>query len=327
MKIFAPHIANLFFYGAYQGISESSLRKNLTEGELDVCNVDNWVSDSDYLRVLETLIHKTNNSYFGLYFGSYLNIKALGLIAELSLNASSLKQAILFLQKYLDSTFPFVSLIIEQNTNQCTLRLISTLEDRILKNHILDTVFSFIYRELKLMLIDECSLVLKLPYSDVDEYANLLNSSVNKGDSHAILLSNKMLDSEINRKSVKEIDYLLPKFLMMLGKNKIGYENFSSQIRNMVLNMCCPALPTFMQVSKQFPLSNRTIQRKLTKEGQSFRKISDEIRRELSYYLVKGNRIKTQDIAYILGYSEPSAYLHAVKRWDTVSRIVEEISE
>ena len=44
---------------------------------------------------------------------------------------------------------------------------------------------------------------------------------------------------------------------------------------------------------------------------------SDDVKRELSYYLANGKLIKTQDIAYILGYSEPSAYLHAVKRWET----------
>ncbi|WP_142784132.1 AraC family transcriptional regulator [Changchengzhania lutea] len=316
MRILAPHIANLFFYGTSQGFDEFTLRQYLIERELDVCNSNNWVSDSEYLEILEVLIHKINNPYFGLYYGSYLNIKALGLIAELSLNASSIEQAVILLQNYLDSTFPLVSLVISQNVEYYTLRLDCTLEDEILKKHTLDTAFCFIYRELKLMLIDDDYPLLQLPYSDVDEYSSLLNSNIQKGNSHLIILRNKVLGTEINRKRVKEIEYLLPKFLMMINSEKIGYKNFSLQVRNMILNMCCPELPTFEQISKQFPLSDRTIQRKLTEEGLSFRKISDDVKRELSYYLAKGKQMKTQDIAHILGYSEPSSYLHAVKRWD-----------
>jgi AraC-like DNA-binding protein len=87
----------------------------------------------------------------------------------------------------------------------------------------------------------------------------------------------------------------------------------------MLLNRCRPELPTFEQVATHFPLSNRSIQRKLTEEGLSFCKITDNIKSELSIYLSKGNKMKTKDIASILGYSEPSAYLHAVKKWKTNS--------
>jgi AraC-like DNA-binding protein len=87
--------------------------------------------------------------------------------------------------------------------------------------------------------------------------------------------------------------------------------------------MRCPELPIFEQVAVHFPSSNRSIQRKLTDEGLSFRKITDDIKNELSGYLSKGNKMKIQDIAYILGYSDLSAYLHAVKKWRTEFQSVE----
>lgn len=83
----------------------------------------------------------------------------------------------------------------------------------------------------------------------------------------------------------------------------------------MILNMCSPELPTLEQVCKQFAMSQRTFQRKLTQEGHSFRTITNDIKKELAAYLREGNKMKTQDIALILGYSESSAYLHAAKNW------------
>lgn len=315
MMISAPHIANLFDYASYHGISEHSLRTYLEEQDLDVCNPENTVSKSEFLTVYGALVDKTNNPHFGLYYGCYLNIKALGFICELSLNASSIEQAVVLLQGYLNTTFPLVTLSVDDSKEAYVLQLDCSIEDTTLKNHLLDTVFCFIYRELKLMLSGEFLPMLQLPYKEVDEYSKLLFANIASGEKHLVQLDKQVLGSPINEKRVKEIGLLLPQFMKMMGNN--DYQEFSTQMRNMILNMCTPDIPSFEQVSKQFSLSDRTIQRKLTQEGQSFRKISDDIKRELSYYLAKGKQIKTQDIASILGYSEPSAYLHAVKRWET----------
>ena len=315
MKISAPHIANLFEYASYQGIAEQTLRTHLIEEGLDVCSPQNTVSESEFLVVYQTLVNKTANPYFGLYYGCYLNIKALGFISELSLNASSIEQAVIFLEEYLKTSFPLISLSVAHTPDDFNLHLECTIQDYALKNHLLDTVYCFIYRELKLMLANDFLPRLQLPYSETSEYSKLLNAPIESGKNHLIQVDIQVIGSVINKNRVKEVELLLPQFMKMLDSK--SYSGFSLQMRYMILNMCAPEVPTFGQVSKQFSLSDRTIQRKLTQEGQSFRKISDAIKKELSYFLVKGRQIKTQDIAYILGYSEPSAYLHAVKRWET----------
>ncbi len=313
MKISAPHIANLFDYCTYHGISELELRTNLKVSDLDVCIPENTIDKSEFLTVFKIVVEKTKNTHFGLCYGCYLNLKALGFIAALSLNTSSIEQAVFFLQEYLKTTFPIVTLSAKESDGVYELKLDCSIEDTTLKDHLLDTVFCFIYRELRLMLSNEFLPKLQLPYLDLIEYSNLLNSEIVSGKTHLIQIKSEVLGSELNEKRVKEIELLLPQFMKMYDHK--NYSAFSLQMRNMILSMCSPEIPTFEQVSKQFPLSNRTIQRKLRKEGQSFRKISDAIKRELSFYLAKEKQIKTQDIAYILGYSEPSAYLHAVKRW------------
>ena len=82
--------------------------------------------------------------------------------------------------------------------------------------------------------------------------------------------------------------------------------------------MCNPELPTLKQVSIQFSLTERTLQRRLKTEQTSFRNITNEIKRTLSNYLKKGKDIKTEDIAFTLGYSSSSSFLHANKKWQKV---------
>jgi len=313
--ISAPHIANLFSYASYYGSSEQLLRLLLNDKKLDVCDPDNTVTEIEFLKVFRGLLASTNDNYFGLHYGCFLNIKALGFIAQLSLNATSIEQAIFILQTYFKNSFPLVAVEVINEKNNYVLKLTTTITETKLKKHVLDTVFCFLYRELKLMVTDDLLPQLILPYSNNSEYSKSLNTKVTRGNHYCFVFNNIVLETEINKKNAKRIEILLPKFLQMLDNDNGSYKPFSTQVRNMMLNMCCPELPTFEQIAVQLPLSARSIQRKLTFEGLSFRKISDDIKRELSSYLTKGSKMKTQDIAYLLGYSETSAYLHAAKKW------------
>lgn len=318
MKVQAPYIANLFEYASYKGISEEILRNLLIVKNIDVCDPNNTVTSTEYQNVFKALMRATDDMHFGIHYGCFLNIKALGFIVQISLNATSIKQAVFILQNYLLSTFPLVSIEDEVYKDKYILSLTSEIEDVKLKKQILDFVFCFIYRELKLMLPKDLSNEFEVPNSNNTEFEKSLNDEILKGKKYNFILPKTVLNAEINIKKAKEIEILLPKFLQMLDKKKSGYKAFSVQIRNMILNICNPELPTFEQVAMHFPMSNRTIQRKLTEEDTSFRKIVDDIKNELSSYLSKGHKMKTQDIAYLLGYSEASAYLHAVKKWETV---------
>ncbi len=69
------------------------------------------------------------------------------------------------------------------------------------------------------------------------------------------------------------------------------------------------------RVAKHLYLSVRTLQRKLKEEQKSFREILDEARKKKAHgYLIKKN-ISLGEIAFMLGFSEPSAFSQAAKRW------------
>ena len=62
-------------------------------------------------------------------------------------------------------------------------------------------------------------------------------------------------------------------------------------------------------------MSNRTLQRKLKEEGVSFSHILQESRIQLAKsYLRQPNR-SVIEVCYLLGFSEPSAFSRAFKRW------------
>ncbi len=71
-------------------------------------------------------------------------------------------------------------------------------------------------------------------------------------------------------------------------------------------------------IAKALGISARTLRRHLEQEGLTLRTALDDVRRERAdELLAKGTAIK--DIAFQLGFSEPSAFSRAYKRWTGVA--------
>jgi AraC-like DNA-binding protein len=62
-------------------------------------------------------------------------------------------------------------------------------------------------------------------------------------------------------------------------------------------------------------MSPRTLHRRLEEEGTSFRQVLTEVRRELAARHLSERRLAIGEIAFLLGFSEPSAFHRAFKRW------------
>jgi AraC-like DNA-binding protein len=68
-------------------------------------------------------------------------------------------------------------------------------------------------------------------------------------------------------------------------------------------------------VAQRLGTSERSLQRHLADEGVSFDALYDELRRELAERYLSDRSLAIAEVAYLLGYSEPSAFHRAFKRW------------
>ena len=62
-------------------------------------------------------------------------------------------------------------------------------------------------------------------------------------------------------------------------------------------------------------LSRRTLQRRLKAEKTSFQKVLKEVRAELAVKYLRDARLKSLEIAMLLGYSNISSFTTAFKSW------------
>lgn len=72
-------------------------------------------------------------------------------------------------------------------------------------------------------------------------------------------------------------------------------------------------------ISKRLSYSSRTFQRKLKEAGTSYTSLLDEMRQQLSVYYLQEEPFSVSEIAFLLGFSETSAFHRAFKRWTGTS--------
>jgi AraC-like DNA-binding protein len=77
--------------------------------------------------------------------------------------------------------------------------------------------------------------------------------------------------------------------------------------------------PTLERVARRMGMSARTLQRRLQLERSSFAEVLDRTRRHFADCYVRERTLSLTEVAYLLGFSEQSAFTRAFQRWYGVS--------
>jgi AraC-like DNA-binding protein len=74
-------------------------------------------------------------------------------------------------------------------------------------------------------------------------------------------------------------------------------------------------VPSLGHIAAELAMSERSLQRGLRDEATSYRDLVDEVRKDLALAHLARAGTSATDVAFLLGFSEPSAFTRAFKRW------------
>ena len=78
-------------------------------------------------------------------------------------------------------------------------------------------------------------------------------------------------------------------------------------------------LPALEEVAEHLKMSTRTLRRQLAAEGVRFQQLQDSLRHRRAVDLLRRNELTIDEIAEALGYSDPSNFGRAFRKWEGVA--------
>ncbi len=161
----------------------------------------------------------------------------------------------------------------------------------------------------------EVSFLHKAP-NNTSHYTNFFNCDVNFSQKeNSILFLTKDLDIP-TAKADKSISAFL---LERLEEEKKGVEKlpniFISDITSLVKDALSSGIPSIQNISELLAMSSRTLTRRLSNSGFTFRDIIKSTQLELAKEMLKDPSKSIGEIAFLTGFSEQSAFNRAFKKW------------
>lgn len=92
-------------------------------------------------------------------------------------------------------------------------------------------------------------------------------------------------------------------------------KSFSSQIRAIISKELSKDAVDAESIAKKIHMSRHTLYRKLKSEDHSFQELVEEVRQEKAMKYLANKDYSLSEIAFLLGFSELSAFSRAFKRW------------
>jgi AraC-like DNA-binding protein len=151
---------------------------------------------------------------------------------------------------------------------------------------------------------------------DISEHQDIFKSTLQFDQpANELILDREMLNTEIFLASPELLE-TIEKYAQTRLKKLALPDTWSDRVTKSLSQLLSRGeKPDLETVAKNVAMSTRNLQNKLKEENTTFKQLLDHLRMEVALNYLKDQEITICDIAFLLGFSEQSAFNHAFKRW------------
>lgn len=126
---------------------------------------------------------------------------------------------------------------------------------------------------------------------------------------HSRYLSSPLVQNEAG------LERMLSNFPAQLIEADELSSSIAARVTGLIGTDFSKALPSLEEVAERMFMTSTTLHRRLRDEGTSFQKVKDGCRRDAAIQLLRDEANSGTAIAEYLGFSDPSAFFRAFKKW------------
>lgn len=315
-QVAMPFVRLLYQFWLDNGVPRSALDNILRIDIESDKHVRFGISSAQLSLLHQEAIDQTGDLSLGIKLGQYIAQADLTL-SNILLSAETLELGIKTMMEHsrVVSESGYFTLNLSTENNYC-LKFIPH-KDVIFSNHQKNMVFSAIARCIESTL-PQANQMMRYHYdsdiTDIVRYESLIHCELVKDDQVYLELSlelmhirNPSFDRSVFQHNLKQIQKVLIKRNQRL--------ELYSKVREAIKVCLLERKATQENVASMLNLSVRNLQRRLKEAGTSYQVILDDSREELAMSLLKNDEIPLYEVAFLVGFTEPSAFYKAFRRW------------
>lgn len=139
-----------------------------------------------------------------------------------------------------------------------------------------------------------------------------------RADRNALILRRSDLDKPFPGHNPELLEILTPALASALDELQ-ARNSVCEQVKIVLKRKLASGRPELTEVAQELGMSERTLQRRITDEGASFRDLLMAARQELGRQLLSDPSAAINEVAYLLGYQDTSSFYRAFRDWEGVT--------
>lgn len=260
---------------------------------------------------------KTDDACFGIKVAQFWHPTSLHALGYAWMASTSLKEAIERLVRCLRVVNTAVDLVLEEKAESVLLKFPDTTEASF-TDEAMDAALAVIVNMCRISSGEDfhpmrMSMMRKKPACD-EKFVDFFRTEISySADENSISFSRVDIEKKLptaNAELARVNDRIVADYLADLDKNDI-----SAQVRSKIIDQLPSGKVSQESIAKSLNKSLRSLQRKLTNENVTYKSLLESTRQQLGKQYVSNSKYSINEITYLLGFSEPSNFSRAFKRW------------
>jgi AraC-like DNA-binding protein len=280
---------------------------------------DARIAQADFERIVKAAARYTGDDMFGLHQGQRMGISDLGVLGYVMLHSKTLGKALLAYQKYNFIVCSGFNADMDVQGEDVVISLFLNSSPTVPSRHCIEDMTVSFYQTLLGL---SCRAIpikavqfMHDPPTLVGEYAAVLGVVPQfHQEANTLRFSKEILDYPVRGSDER----LLGVFKAMAEEVRAKLTQGSaltSKLNRWIIE-CMPShFPSLQDAAKQLHMSVRTLQSRLKAENTSYNRLANEVRKELAIRYLAQQEYTIGEIAYLLHFSEPSAFQTAFRKW------------
>ncbi len=267
-------------------------------------------------------VKQTGDENLGLHIGEAFNMATLGIVGYVLVNCQTYEQVLSKLSRYtrLFSQGAYIHYSSTRGQVLCDCDIVDNLKNYLLEEprHAIESTFAALMTATKMLTgrqLTPHAVWFQHPRpKDISEHERIFPTGVHFSQpTNRIIFAANCLNWSILSANPTLLQVFEQHAEAMLNENQA--ETYTNSVVQEITQHLKGEVPSIEAIARNLAISVRNLQRQLQQEGTSYQKILDETRKELALRHLKNPHIPIHDVAFLLGFSEPSAFHRAFKRW------------